>query len=144
MTYEEIQEEWKKDGKVDALDLTFEAANIPVLHAKYFDIYYQENKKLIQMKSLKTEEVRLKTQYYRGDMDSAEIKQLGYEPLNKMILKADVPSYVETDKKIIKITLKIEEQQMVVKFLEEILRGISNRNFIIKNMIDWERFKVGS
>ena len=36
---DKIQEMWERDSKIDADNLHTESLNIPVLHAKYFDIY---------------------------------------------------------------------------------------------------------
>jgi hypothetical protein len=36
---EKIQEMWEKDAKIDPDNLHTESLNIPVLHAKYFDLY---------------------------------------------------------------------------------------------------------
>ena len=34
-----IQEMWTKDSKIDIDNLHTESLNIPILHAKYFDLY---------------------------------------------------------------------------------------------------------
>jgi hypothetical protein len=39
--------------------------------------------------------------------------------------------------------LKVGLQQEKVEFLETITKSITNRNFIIKNAIDWNRFVMG-
>jgi len=39
--------------------------------------------------------------------------------------------------------LKISVQQEKVDTLEAIIKAITNRGFLIKSAIDWERFKVG-
>jgi hypothetical protein len=36
---DKIQEMWEKDAKIDPDNLHTESLNIPVLHAKYFDLY---------------------------------------------------------------------------------------------------------
>ena len=36
---DEIQKMWEKDSKIDIDNLHTESLNIPVLHAKYFDLY---------------------------------------------------------------------------------------------------------
>ncbi len=34
-----IQEMWEKDSKIDMDNLHTESLNVPVLHAKYFELY---------------------------------------------------------------------------------------------------------
>ncbi len=40
---ESIQEMWEKDAKIDPDNLHTESLNIPILHAKYFDLYNNVN-----------------------------------------------------------------------------------------------------
>lgn len=40
---ESIQEMWERDAKIDPDNLHTESLNIPVLHAKYFDLYNNIN-----------------------------------------------------------------------------------------------------
>jgi len=51
--------------------------------------------------------------------------------------------YLDADQDIIKINLKISVQQEKVDTLEAIIKSISNRGYLIKSAIDFERFKVG-
>ena len=60
-----------------------------------------------------------------------------------MILKTDVPMYMEADKEIIDISLKIGLQQEKVEFLESIIKSLNNRGYNIKAAIDWQRFING-
>ena len=41
------------------------------------------------------------------------------------------------------MNLKVAYQNEKVELLETIIKSISNRNFIIKNAIDWNRFVMG-
>ena len=42
-----IQRMWEEDAKIDMDNLHTESTNIPILHAKYFDIYNNISKKYI-------------------------------------------------------------------------------------------------
>ena len=39
---------------------------------------------------------------------------------------------------------KVAYLNQVVKYLEQILRTINNRTFLIKNMIEWKKFTSGA
>lgn len=144
MKLEDIHSAWEKDGPIDVLNLTNDSANIPKLHHKYFGIYMQEGMRLKKMDTAHKELVKKKTEYYRGDMDIEEIKQFGWKPLDKHILKADVSTHVETDSDVAESLLRISMQRYKIEYLESIIHQIKNRNFVIKNIIDYERFKVGA
>jgi len=60
-----------------------------------------------------------------------------------MILKADLPMYMEADKDIIELNLRIGYQLEKIELLENIIKTISNRGFQIKNAIDWNKFIQG-
>ena len=87
---------------------------------------------------------KLKTEYYKGELDVTELAQFGWEPQPLKILKQDIPSYLEADDDIIESSLKIGAQEQKVAYLESILKMIGNRGFQIKSIIDWERFRTGA
>jgi hypothetical protein len=51
--------------------------------------------------------------------------------------------YLQADKDIINISLKIDYHSARANFLEDIVRTIHGRNFIIKSMIDILKFQHG-
>ena len=74
-----------------------------------------------------------------------ETQDLGWElPARGMILKAEMPMYLEGDKDIIELSLKIGLQQEKVELLESIIKSLSNRGFQIKAAIDWFKFTMGA
>ena len=144
MKLEDICEAWEKDGPVDAINITNESANTPKLHNNYFKIYMGEGYILRKMKADYKKLFKLKTEYYRGELDVTELAQFGWEPQPLKILKQDIPSYLEADDDIIESSLKIGAQEQKVGYLESILKMIGNRGFQIKSIIDWERFRTGA
>ena len=42
-----------------------------------------------------------------------------------------------------KIDMKIKYYDSMLKFLEEIIRAVSNRTYQIKNAIEWNKFQAG-
>ena len=57
--------------------------------------------------------------------------------------KDDLRLYLDSDEKLSKTKLKIEYYDTMLKYLEEILRQVSNRTYQIKNAIEWRRFNAG-
>jgi hypothetical protein len=73
-----------------------------------------------------------------------ETKEKGWRmPARGMILKADVPMYMESDQDIIDLSLKIGVQQEKVEFLESVIKSLQTRGYIIKNAIDFIKFTMG-
>jgi hypothetical protein len=47
------------------------------------------------------------------------------------------------DSKVSQVELKIRYYDTMLKYLEEIIKSLSNRNYAIKNAIDWMKFQAG-
>ena len=61
-----------------------------------------------------------------------------------MILKAELPMYLDGDQDMIDLSLKIGLQQEKVDLLESIIKSLINRGFQIKAAIDWHKFTMGA
>lgn len=144
MNIEDLYNEWAKDGHIDVADISRNSADIPKLHNKYFRLYTEEGLKLKKLRADYKVLVKRKNEYYNGSMDSEELKEYGWTPQPLKILKSDIPTYVESDKDVINLSLRIGLQESIVEYLESIIRQINNRNFILKNIIDYEKFRTGA
>jgi len=86
MKIEEIYHEWDSDNTIDVTNIANESANIPKLHNKYFKIYMEEGMKLRKLKAEYKQFIKLKGEYYRGELDDGELKENGWEPQRLKIL----------------------------------------------------------
>lgn len=143
MDIDEINKLWAQDCKIDETNLSRESSRIPELHNKYYNLYYREALKIRKLKSDLVELEKAKTEYYNGSMDELELKDRGWKPFALKVLRNDLDKYIQSDKDIIELSLKISLHEERGKYLENIVRQINNRNFIIKNMIDWVKFQAG-
>ena len=144
MKIEEIFEYWEQDSQIDKTELGDAALNIPKLHHKYFQLLVNEK---MQLRKLEAEFKRLKLDKYEflTQGPNEDTKDKGWKlPPKGMILKGDIPMYMEADEDIINISLKIGLQQEKVELLDSIIKTIINRNFIIRNAIDWQKFTMGA
>lgn len=143
MKFEQLFEEWKQDSEIDRTDLGSESLKIPKLHHKYYTFLIAERAQLkkleAQMKSLKLEKHEF---YSQGHTEETRLK--GWQlPARGMILKADIPMYLEADSDLIELSLKIGMQQEKVEFLESIVKSFQTRGYIIKNALDFLKFTMG-
>jgi uncharacterized lipoprotein len=143
MTIEEINSMWAEDSKIDETNIIRESAKIPELHNKYYMMYVREALKSKKLKADLKELEKAKIEYFNGSMDQEELKQRGWKPNPLKILRQDIERYVEADKDIIQLSLKIAYHESTAKYLEDIVKQINGRNFVIKNIIDWSRFTSG-
>lgn len=143
MDLDELHKQWKADCVLDETDIIRETKKIPELHHKYYLMYIKQGLRTKKLKSELIELEKAKTEYYNGSMDPAEVKQRGWAPNALKILRSDVPKYIESDKEVIELSLRIDYNQSIEKYLEDIIRQINNRNFLIKNIIEWSKFSSG-
>ena len=140
MNLDEIQLLWEEDSKIDEDELHIESTKIPSLHAKYYRILnnilllkkIEENK----FKQLKKE----KWQYYTGKADPEVYID---KPFDHKVLRQDVDKYMDADEDLIKILSKIDYYQVMLNYLDSILKTINNRTYQIKNSIEWQQFIRG-
>lgn len=143
MNFDKINEEWSKDAVIGD-DFGEESRKIPKLQGKYMELakelWTRNRITEVKLKEL----TRDKTEYYSGQMDVAELKERGWPVLHKRIMKADVPTYVETDPDIIKLTLRLGEIKDAIKYIDTVMQSLKDRNYQISNSIKWKMHMDGA
>ena len=143
MKFEEIQKLLSGDCEIDETELSQESVKIPQLHNKYLIIFHDERLRLRTMRFDHSKLLKVKREYFSGRMDATELEAYDWEPFQYKLLKADVQEYIDADDDIIEGKKKISLQEEKVDYLEAIVKGLSNRGYLIKNAIDWKRFTEG-
>ena len=144
MKLDEIYAEWDKDSYIDPTDLGNESIKIPSLHNKYFKLYTSE-KLLLRKFEADMKELKLEKYEFYTQGPSKESQDKGWTfPAKGIILKGDIPMYLDGDKNIIALSLKIGMQQEKIDILESIIKSLTNRGYQLKNAIDWNRFTMGA
>ena len=141
MNLETLQEMWKKDSVIDTDLYCEESTKIPQLHMRYMEFFntysLMKKEREIEMRRL----IREKWLYYKGKAPSSVYKELPFDL--KLTTKEEINMFIESDEDICKLQYKIDYIEQLISFLEGVLRQIGNRNFQIKNAIEWEKFKNG-
>lgn len=144
MNIDEILENWNVDSKIDKTELGDAALDIPKLHHKYYQIYVKE-KMLLRKQESEMKQLKLDKYEFLTQGPNEETKDRGWKlPPKGMILKGDIPMYLDADQDIINMSLKIGYQQEKLELLDSIIKTVMNRNFIIRNAIDWQKFTMGA
>lgn len=144
MKLEEIFDQWKIDSEIDKTELGDEALKVAKLHHKYYQILVSER---LLLKSYESDMKRLKLDKYEffSQGPNEETQAKGWKlPAKGLILKADIPMYMDADDDIIKLSLKIGVQQEKIELLESIIRTLMNRGYNVKAAIEWQKFIMGA
>lgn len=143
MKLEELESLWEQDSKIDRTDLDMESLKIPRLHAKYYKLYLREKVQLRAEEQSYKQFYKLKHEYYTGKLSKSELEEYKWEPF-QFVLKNDLQVYIEADKEISDRLLKLSVQKEKVQYLEDIIKTLNNRGFLIKNAVDFIRFTSGN
>ena len=141
MNLEKIQEMWLKDSVIDPDNLHDESLKIPQLHCKYYTLY-----NTITLLREKARDSYNKTRLERYNYYTGKAPAEVYieEPFPYKVREKDaIQRHIEADEKLNAIDLKVKYYDVMLKFLEEIIRNVSNRTFQIKNAIEWNKFQSG-
>ena len=141
MNLDQIQEMWQKDSVIDPDNLHDESLKIPQLHSKYYTVY---NTITLLREKARTSYSKIKLERYNYYTGKAEPEIYAEEPFPYKVREKDaIQRHMDADEKLIKVDLKIKYYDSTLKFLEEIIRTISNRTYQIKNAIEWHKFQAG-
>ena len=141
MNLEKIQEMWEKDSQIDPDNLHDESLKIPQLHSKYYTLYNTIT--LLREKARESyAKIRLERYNYYTGKATAEV--YAEEPFPYKVREKDaIQRHLDADDKMNKIDMKIKYYDVMLKFLEEIIRAVSNRTYQINNAIEWNKFQAG-
>jgi hypothetical protein len=138
---EKIQTMWEKDSKIDPDNLHTESLNIPSLHAKYFDLY---NNILLLKKNAEQKKKNIRHQKYEYYTGKADPDVYIENPFPKKIRDKDtLQKYMDADQNLSQATLKVEYYDVMLAYLQDILKMIHNRTYQIKNALEFQRFASG-
>ena len=141
MTLEELKQESYKDlpiNKVENIDQ--ESFFNQEIKAKWLD--YKSRFELLLARSKGDYQVmyREKWEYYGGKADA---KVYVAKPFDLKVLKNDLAMYITSDEEVIQLMDKIGYLEIVVKYIDGVIKSIDNRGWDIKNAIEWKKFEAG-
>ena len=137
-TFEEINDMIQSMSDIDEIDYALYENN------KIFGIL----KRMIAAHGRKLE--KLTTQYekvklhrwrrYAGKWTAEQYKQ---EPMPEIPLKTDIDKYLAVDEMVVEMKSILNEQERIVKLIEDAQKSWSNRSYNIKTLVEWQKFQAG-
>jgi hypothetical protein len=144
MKLEDIFTEWDKDSQLDKGKLDVVALGIPQMHAKYAKILSHE-RLLLKKYEAELKELKLDKQLFYIDGPTQEQHDKGWVlPPKGRIIKSDVGPWIDADKDMITLSLKIGMQNEKVETLKSIMEVIQRLGFQVKTAVDYMKFMNGS
>ena len=141
MNLDKIQEMWERDSHINPDNLHDESLKIPQLHSKYYTIY---NTITLMREKARDSYNRIRLERYNYYTGKAPSEVYAAEPFPYKVREKDaIQRHMDADEKLNTINMKIKYYDTTLKYLEEIIRIISNRTYQIKNAIEWNKFQAG-
>ena len=141
MNLDQIQEMWERDAVIVPDNLHDESLKIPQLHSKYYTVY---NTITLLREKAREQYSKIRLERYNYYTGKAEPEVYAEDPFPYKVREKDaIQRHLDADEKLTKIDLKIRYYDTTLKFLEEIIKNISNRTFQIKNSIECHKFQSG-
>ena len=137
----ELQEEAKSDLAITRLEnLDQESYKNQNIKPKWLE--YRSRFELLKTQaSIKhTKLYREKWEYYGGKADA---KVYAAKPFDLKVLKTDLGMYINSDDDIIELQAKISYYEVVVKYIDGVIKSIDNRGWHIRNAQEWKKFEAG-
>ena len=127
--------------EIDDSELDRESLRTPYLFNKYLKFLVTVS---IAYKNVEENynKMRLeKYHYYTGKADPEVYKN---EPFDLKVMKTDVHMYLDADDDLSKMRKSLEYSKQRIEYVEKTLKNIQDRNWNIKNAIEWRKFKEGA
>ena len=141
MNLDQLKEESRKDLIIENKEqLGSESLKNQKIKLKYLD---QRSRFQLLLHKANGDDQRMyrqKWEYYGG---KADVKIYVSKPFDLKVLKNDLAMYISSDEEIIQLMDKIVYLEIVIKYLEGIIKSIDNRGWDIKNAIEWKKFEAG-
>jgi hypothetical protein len=117
-------------------DLGNENSQVGYLYGKYLNFYSDEKTKLKALERAFKILWHQKTLYYLGKADPEVYKEKPFD-LKVRPIKNELQQYLEADPEIQAAQAALDEQDILVDYLHDVLKGITDRGFRLKQMMDW-------
>jgi len=141
MNLDQLKEEARKDLIIENEEhLGSESLKNQKIKIKYLD---QRSRFQLLLQKANGDYQRMyreKWEYYGGKSDA---KVYVAKPFDLKVLKNDLAMYITSDEEVIALMDKIGYLEIVIKYLEGIIKSIDNRGWDIKNTIEWKKFEAG-
>ena len=137
---ESILAEWKEDSQISKNQLDEVSRITPALHSKYLEYLSLTKLRLKRAEFDQKNLLKEKWLYYTGKADPDTYID---KPFDHKVIRQDMDMYLGSDDDLIKIQSKMDYYQVMLNYLDSILKSITNRTYQIKNAIEWQKFIRG-
>lgn len=144
-TLDELKKEWGIDCQIDSSRLDDASIRTANLHQKYLDALTDYKLRLFKLEKdyLRLRAIRIR--YFNGQLTREELQENGWEQYQyKTPLKSEMEKMIESDDSLLAILDKQSYFKFCLEYCEEIMKSLRERNWQIRNAIEWRKFESGA
>jgi hypothetical protein len=134
---------WERDAKIEPDNLDSESLKIPLIQGKYFNLFCREKAILAKLNLDLSQLRRWKRDYFLGEIPVEELVEKGIPVFARRLVKSEVDAYIDTDSDVITMLEKIAVVQTKVDLLNLLVKSINDRQWNIRNAIEFLKWKSG-
>lgn len=144
MNHEEFLKKWEKDSRIDPAGITDEIVRIPKLHSEYLLIKREVTlaKNSLDQKFIELRVIKIS--YYSGELTKEELSKYGWNQFQKIATKSGIEALLLHDPDLSKITSQITLMKDFSHDVDMVLKEISNRNWLITNLVNYAKLMSGA
>ena len=141
---ETLKTEWETDCIIDRDRLDESSIRTANLHQKYLNILTDYKLRLFKLEKEFLEMKGLRSRYYNGQLTKEELQQHQWQQYQyKTPLKSELERLLETDQSLLNILDRESYIKICFEYTEEILKSLRERNWQIRNAIEFIKFQEG-
>jgi hypothetical protein len=147
--FDKIKEEWNQDSQIDfdvknkeyTENLSKLSLETPYQHNKYLNHHSDLSLLKVSLEFEIRKLIKDKREYYGGEADA---KVYAEKPFGSSIKTSEkMRVYLDSDEDILNLEGKVKLIEVMLNYLDNVMKMINQRNYLIKNAIEWEKFTNG-
>lgn len=147
--FDKIKEEWNTDSQIDfdikdkgyTENLSKLSLETPFQHNKYLNHHSDLSLLKVSLEFEIRKLIKDKREYYGGEADA---KVYAEKPFGSSIKTSEkMRVYLDSDEDILNLEGKVKLIEVMLSYLDSVMKMINQRNYLIKNAIEWEKFTNG-
>ena len=141
---DDLKSEWAKDCVIDIDNLGDASLRTANLHQKYLDCLTSYKLKIFKLEKEYLLMKGMRTKYYMGQLTKSELADYQWDQYQyKTPLKSELERLLETDEILLAMLDKQSYFKFCFEYCEEIMKALRERNWQIRNTIEWTKFQAG-
>lgn len=140
MTLEDVITYIETELNIDDSNLGNEATRQVKIFSGFQRLHMLQTRKLEKLMNQLEIVKNARIRHYTGKMPGEHYKK---EPLREAVLKSEVDQWLKIDSQLVEMKGLVNEQERIVKAIEEGKKQLSDRGYLIKNAIDFVKMSMG-